>query len=59
MLKLPQEIVVFFRSNIKTNSTLHVQKLTMATSYGARLHTTTTPTENGEIVRMRFSRYIL
>ena len=59
MLKLPLEIVVFFRSNTKTNATLHAQKLTMVTSCGARQQTTTTPTGNGEIVKMRFSRNIL
>ena len=55
MLKPRQEIVVFFRSNTKTNSTLHAQKLTMATRYGARQQTTLTPTGNGEIVKVRFT----
>ena len=53
MLKLRREIAVFFRSNTKTNSTLHVLKLTMVTRYGARQHTTTTRTKSGESVKVR------
>ena len=50
-----QEIVVLFHSNTEANTTLHVKKLTMVTRYGARLHTTTTQTTNGEIVVVSFS----
>ena len=53
MLKPRQEIVVSFRSNTKTKTTLHVQKLTMVTRYGARQHKTTKP-RSGEIVEVSF-----